>query len=97
MVTLRIHLDDVPADNGPLLVIPGSHRLGKLTEAEVVQLAGQSEPAMHLALRGDIWAYRTPIVHASAAAADHHGGRRVLQMDYSADRLPGELRWALNA
>ncbi len=27
LVTLRIHLDSVPADNGPLLIAPGSHRL----------------------------------------------------------------------
>src|SRR6266404_493411 len=29
MLTARIHLDDVTAENGPLKVIPGSHRLGK--------------------------------------------------------------------
>lgn len=96
MVTLRLHLDDVPADNGPLLVIPGSHLAGKLTEAEISRLAEDSEPMAHLARRGDIWAYRTPIVHASAASAAHHGARRVLQLDYAAEQLPGGLRWAFS-
>jgi ectoine hydroxylase-related dioxygenase (phytanoyl-CoA dioxygenase family) len=97
MMTLRIHLDDVPADNGPLLVIRGSHRLGRLTEGRIAELAARSEIAAHLAQRGDIWAYRTPIIHASAAAADQHGARRVLQVDYSSETLPGGLRWGFEA
>ncbi len=35
MATLRVHLDPVPADNAPLLVAPGSHRFGRVTQAEV--------------------------------------------------------------
>ena len=97
MVTLRIHFDDVPADNGPLLVIRGSHRLGRLTEGKIAELAVLSEIAAHLAQRGDIWAYRTPIIHASAAAANQHGARRVLQVDYSSETLPDGLRWGFGA
>lgn len=32
MVTVRFHLDPVDADNAPLLVAPGSHRLGFIPE-----------------------------------------------------------------
>lgn len=35
MVTLRVHLDPVDADNGPLLIAPGSHRLGRIPEAQI--------------------------------------------------------------
>ena len=35
MATLRVHLDPVPADNAPLLVAPGSHRFGRVTQTEV--------------------------------------------------------------
>ena len=45
-----------------------------------------------LASRGDIWLYATPILHASDAAANPRH-RRVLQLDYSADDLPGDLEW----
>ena len=31
MLTVRLHLDDCGEDNGPLRVLPGSHRLGRLT------------------------------------------------------------------
>ena len=30
MVTLRVHLDPVPATNAPLLIAPGSHKLGRI-------------------------------------------------------------------
>ena len=96
MVTVRIHLDDVPADNGPLLVIRGSHRLGRLTEDRIAKLVADSDVTTHLARRGDIWVYRTPIVHASASAGNGHPARRVLQLDYSSDSLPGGLRWAFD-
>jgi ectoine hydroxylase-related dioxygenase (phytanoyl-CoA dioxygenase family) len=97
MITVRIHLDDVPAHNGPLLVIKGSHRLGRLTEVKVADLVVERDFTTHLAQRGDIWVYRTPIVHASASAASGHAARRVLQLDYSSDSLPGGLRWAFGA
>ena len=34
MVTLRVHLDPVPETNAPLLIAPGSHRLGQIPEAK---------------------------------------------------------------
>ena len=45
-----------------------------------------------LAAAGDIWAYATPIVHASETA-EMPARRRVLQVDYAAFDLPGGLRW----
>jgi hypothetical protein len=32
MITLRVHLDDCAADNAPLRIAPGSHRLGRIGE-----------------------------------------------------------------
>ena len=92
MVTLRIHLDPVPADNAPLLIAPGSHRLGRVTEGEIAAVVARCGTQACLAERGDVWTYATPILHASAAS---HGQRhrRVLQVDYSADTLPPPLAW----
>ena len=92
MVTLRLHLDDVPATNAPLLVAPGSHRLGRIAEAEVPAVVQRCGVATCTAVAGDVWLYATPILHASAAATDL-GHRRVLQVDYAACDLPGGLRW----
>jgi len=41
---------------------------------------------------GDVWLYATPILHASDAAVEPLH-RRVLQVDYAADWLPGGLEW----
>ena len=92
MVTLRVHLDAVDAGNAPLRVVPGSHRLGRLPEAEVGRVAATLGERLCLAERGDVWLYATPIVHASLAA-DPPRRRRVLQLDYSADAAPGPLAW----
>ncbi|MBX7200316.1 MAG: phytanoyl-CoA dioxygenase family protein [Rhodospirillaceae bacterium] len=35
MVTLRVHLDPVLADNAPLRIVPGSHLLGRVAERDV--------------------------------------------------------------
>lgn len=92
MATLRIHLDPVPVDKAPLLIAPGTHRMGRIAEAAIDAVVRRCGTAMCLAERGDMWAYATPILHASAASAGH-AHRRVLQVDYSADALPVPLSW----
>ncbi|MBA4755532.1 MAG: phytanoyl-CoA dioxygenase family protein [Sphingobium sp.] len=92
MVTLRVHLDPVDPDNAPLLIAPGSHRHGRIAESDVPAMVDRCGTVACLASRGDIWLYATPILHASDAAANPRH-RRVLQLDYSADDLPGDLEW----
>ena len=92
MLTLRVHLDPVSEDNAPLLIAPGSHRLGRLPQEEIPDIVERCGIVTCCANAGDVWAYATPILHASAAARrpDH---RRVLQIDYAAADLPSGLRW----
>ncbi|MGC1301864.1 MAG: phytanoyl-CoA dioxygenase family protein [Caulobacteraceae bacterium] len=92
MATLRIHLDPTPAANAPLLIAPGSHRLGRIPESEVPATVARCGVVTCVAGRGDIWAYATPILHASEAA-QAPARRRVLQVDYAAGELPGGLEW----
>lgn len=92
MVTLRVHFDDVPATNAPLLIAPGSHRLGKIPAQAIGQAVGRCGIASCIAHRGDVWAYATPILHASTAAAAP-ARRRVLHVDYAGIGLPGGLAW----
>ena len=58
MVTMRIHLDDVTEENGPLRVQPGSHRLS----IENIVGAGQCI----LANRGDVLLMRPLLLHSAA-------------------------------
>ncbi len=92
MMTLRVHLDPVPADNAPLMVAPGSHRLGRIRQEEIADVIERCGTATCLAEAGDAWAYATPILHASEAARSPNR-RRVLQVDYAATDLPGGLHW----
>jgi Phytanoyl-CoA dioxygenase (PhyH) len=93
MMTLRIHLDDVDADNAPLHVALGSHRLGRIPERDYESIVDECEVLTCHAGAGDIWVYSTPILHASEAARRPRQ-RRVLQVDYSSEALPPPLRWA---
>jgi hypothetical protein len=92
MVRLRVHLDPVPETNVPLLIAPGSHRLGQIPEGELKSVVQQCGIATCLADAGDVWLYSTPILHCSEAARDpaHRG---VLQVDFAAGDLPGGLTW----
>jgi len=92
MVTLRVHLDPCDDDNAPLIVALGSHRLGRVP-AEVVEAEAVRHPVFVChAEAGDVWAYATPILHTSARSVSNRR-RRVLQLDYSAAALPGDLEW----
>ena len=92
MVTLRVHLDPVDPNNAPLLVAEGSHRFGKLPAGAVAEKAASCPTIACLAESGDVWAYATPILHASERSTGNQT-RRVLQVDFSADELPGDLEW----
>ena len=96
MVTVRVHFDDVDQDNAPLIVSPGSHRRGLIAERDIESVVAECGEHACLAEAGDVWIYATPILHASDRAA-HPRRRRVLQIDYSADNLPGGLEWAADA
>lgn len=92
MVTLRVHIDPVPVDNAPLLVALGSHKRGRIPETAVEAVVADSRVHACIAERGDIWMYATPILHASDAAV-RPARRRVLQIDFAAQALPGGLEW----
>jgi ectoine hydroxylase-related dioxygenase (phytanoyl-CoA dioxygenase family) len=91
VVTVRIHLDVCDRNNGPLRVLPGSHRHGWLDDeldhwkhnvAEVVCTVGM----------GGVVAMCPLTLHASAPAQQVRN-RRVIHLEYSSDELPGDLDW----
>ena len=92
MTTLRVHLDPVPETNAPLIVAPGSHSLGRIPESDIPAVIARCGSAVCLADVGDAWLYATPILHASETARTP-SRRRVLQIDYAVDGLPGGLEW----
>jgi len=92
LITARIHLDAVDETNSPLMVAPGSHRLGRIGEPDVAAVVERCGSVSCLAQRGDVWLYRTSILHASERSSSG-AGRRVLQIDFANEDLPGRLEW----
>jgi hypothetical protein len=93
MATLRIHIDPAGSDNAPLKAALGSHRLGLVPAAEASTVAARFPEVVCLAAPGDVWAYSTPILHASDRSRTP-SRRRVLQVAYATAELPGGLAWA---
>ncbi len=92
MVTLRAHLDDCDEDNAPLMIVPGSHRLGRIPVGDVPEIVTAGPTKICEARRGDVWLYATAILHASEPARAPRR-RRVLHVDYAADPLDHGLEW----
>lgn len=83
VVALRVHLDDSTAENGPLRVLPGTHTLGVLSDAEINDAVQSIEQVICTVERGGVIVMRPLTVHASSkvtAAAS----RRVLHFEYAA-------------
>src|SRR5262245_5631774 len=92
MINLRAHIDDCDADHAPLLIAPGSHRLGRIPVRDIDDVVSKLGQRTCLASRGDVWLYSTAILHASEVAKNPRR-RRVLQVDYSCSALEGGLEW----
>lgn len=89
MLTLRIHLDDVTDENGPLRVVPESH---VSSESEGVGVAGE---VTIYADAGDVLAMRPLISHASGSSTpETRRHRRILHLEFAATSLlPDGFHW----
>ncbi|HXU30074.1 MAG TPA: phytanoyl-CoA dioxygenase family protein [Thermoanaerobaculia bacterium] len=88
VVALRVHLDPSTEENGPLRVIPGSHRLGILRDAGVASLIERSPIVTCLVPRGGVLVMRPLLVHSSSKATSDQP-RRVLHIEYTRALLLG--------
>lgn len=92
MVAVRVHLDDCGAENGPVRVIPRSHRAGRLSPDAVDAWKAGHEAVDCVVPRGGILAFRPLTLHASSAATVP-AHRRVVHLEFAAELLPGGLTW----
>jgi hypothetical protein len=85
MMTLRLHLDDMTEENGPLKVLPGSHRSGTADQPPVTILGG----------RGDVLLMRPLLSHASNKShPETKQHRRILHFEFSGiEALPDGYAW----
>lgn len=92
MLTVRIHLDDCGAENGPLRVLPGTHSMGWLDSETITRLKIEVREEVCVVERGGAVLMRPLLLHASSRAITP-GHRRVLHLDFAAEALPCGLRW----
>ncbi len=92
MVALRLHLDDCGARNGPLLVVPGSHRRGKLDATARRDLPADLGIRLCEAKTGDVLVMHPLLLHRSEPSQDP-SHRRVIHLEYAAAPLPDGLAW----
>jgi ectoine hydroxylase-related dioxygenase (phytanoyl-CoA dioxygenase family) len=83
LVALRVHLDDSTDTNGPLRVLPGSHGLGVLSDAQIHDLASSATPVACVAPRGSVVLMRPLLVHSSSKGMTT-AARRVVHIEYAA-------------
>jgi Phytanoyl-CoA dioxygenase (PhyH) len=93
LVAVRVHLDDSGPRAGPLRVIPGSHRHGRLSRDEAFRLRHTLGEYDCLATRGDALLMRPLLLHASSKAITP-ARRRVLHFLFGPSELPFGLRWS---
>jgi ectoine hydroxylase-related dioxygenase (phytanoyl-CoA dioxygenase family) len=82
ILALRVHLDASTYENGPLRVVPGSHRAGLLSDEEVFRVAREQTAVDCLAGRGGVLAMRPLLIHSSPKATSDEP-RRVLHIEYA--------------
>jgi hypothetical protein len=93
MLVVRVHLDDCGPADGPLRVLAGSHRVGRLSAASIADWRAGAEAVDCVAERGAIMAYRPLLVHAASPASIPTPHQRVVQFEFATESLPAPLEW----
>ena len=92
MLTIRIHLDDADETNGALKVIPGTHKLGRITSGQLEHLRQTAAPVLCSIKRGGALLMKPLLLHSSSqAVVPSH--RRVIHLEFASGELPGNLEW----
>ena len=91
MLAIRLHLDESGLDNGPLRVIAGSHKEGRLSAEEIAR-SEKGSCVICAVPRGGALLMRPLLLHASSACVSPKP-RRVIHLEFAATELPHGLEW----
>jgi ectoine hydroxylase-related dioxygenase (phytanoyl-CoA dioxygenase family) len=92
IVTLRVHLDPANTKTGVLRVIPETHKNGRVSSKNILEVVEQSEAMECTANVGDVL-LMNPLLFHSSRKATKPKHRRVIHLEYSAMTLPEPLEW----
>ena len=82
VVALRVHLDASEHSNGPLRIVPGSHRLGVLTDDAIAGVVQAAQVLECTVPKGGVLAMRPLLLHSSGKVAAA-SPRRVIHIEYA--------------
>jgi hypothetical protein len=88
MIAVRVHLDDCGSDNGPLRVLPGSHRFGWIDDE--LDDWKRRVPEVVCSVRCGGAVTMCPLTLHASAASQVVGHRHI---EYAAAELPAGLEW----
>jgi ectoine hydroxylase-related dioxygenase (phytanoyl-CoA dioxygenase family) len=91
ILAIRLHLDESGHDNGPLRVIAGSHREGRLSAKQIGSWEKQNSVTCTVP-KGGALLMRPLLLHASSACTNPKS-RRVIHLEFAAAELPRGLEW----
>ncbi len=91
VLAIRIHLDESKTENGPLRVLPGTHKSGVLSDDAIHALSLNVTEALCQVPLGGLLLMKPLLVHASSKVL-HSKRRRVLHIEYCSEAtFPGGL------
>lgn len=96
MLAVRLHLDACGVDDGPLRVVPRSHRYGRLEQAAMRRLDEDTGRVECTAERGELLLMRPLLLHASSKAEQPSGARKVLHFLFGPPQPGFGLQWSIS-
>jgi ectoine hydroxylase-related dioxygenase (phytanoyl-CoA dioxygenase family) len=92
LLAVRLHIDDCGTENGPLRVVPGSHRKGRLGQIAIRRFRDRAGEITCTVASGGALLLRPLLLHASSKAVTPRH-RRVLHFLFGPEMVGYGLRW----
>jgi hypothetical protein len=92
LLAVRVHIDECSLANGPLRVVPGSHRHGRVSETEAQRLRDEVGEVTCEVGAGGALLFRPLLLHASSKAVAPRR-RRVLHFLFGPEQIGYGLCW----
>ena len=92
LVAVRLHVDECGNHDGALRIVPGSHKLGRLSNDDALKVRDNLGEVVCAVEKGGALLMRPLALHASSKATGH-SLRRVIHLVFGPSRLPLGLNW----
>jgi ectoine hydroxylase-related dioxygenase (phytanoyl-CoA dioxygenase family) len=96
LMAARLHIDECGAEDGPLRVVPGSHRAGRLGNEQALRARDEFGETICTVAKGAALLMKPLLLHASSKSSGR-SRRRVLHFVFGPKTLPHGLKWAFAA